>query len=117
MRPVLRSKAKNEKFGRPKPANVVATKAPERLEKAPTGITGLDEVTFGGLPRGRATLITGSPGCGKTMLGVAFLVNGARMYSEPGVCVAFEDKRRAGRKRRFARIRPRQTGPRGDARD
>ena len=91
MRPVLRSKAKNEKFARPKPANAVATRAPERLEKAPTGIAGLDEVTFGGLPRGRATLITGSPGCGKTMLGVEFLVNGARMYSEPGVFVAFEE--------------------------
>ena len=76
---------------RPKPASPLATKAPERLEKALTGITGLDEVTFGGLPRGRATLITGSPGCGKTMLGVEFLVNGARMYSEPGVFVAFEE--------------------------
>jgi circadian clock protein KaiC len=91
MRPVLRSKAKDEKFVRPKPASPLATKAPERLEKALTGITGLDEVTFGGLPRGRATLITGSPGCGKTMLGVEFLVNGARMYSEPGVFVAFEE--------------------------
>jgi circadian clock protein KaiC len=91
MRPVLRSKAKNEKFARPKPANAVATRAPERLEKAPTGIRGLDEVTFGGLPRGRATLITGSPGCGKTMLGVEFLVSGALMYSEPGVFVAFEE--------------------------
>ena len=91
MRPVLRSKAKNEKFARPKPANAAATRAPERLEKAPTGITGLDEVTLGGLPRGRATLITGSPGCGKTMLGVEVLVNGARMYSEPGVFVAFEE--------------------------
>jgi circadian clock protein KaiC len=91
MRPVLRSKAKNEKFARPKPANAVATRAPERLEKAPTGIAGLDEVTFGGLPRGRATLITSSPGCGKTMLGVEFLVNGALMYSEPGVFVAFEE--------------------------
>ena len=91
MRPVLRSKAKDEKFVRPKPASPLATKALERLEKALTGITGLDEVTFGGLPRGRATLITGSPGCGKTMLGVEFLVNGARMYSEPGVFVAFEE--------------------------
>src|ERR1700730_3606591 len=91
MRPVLRSKAKDEKFVRPKPANAMVTRAPERLEKAPTGIAGLDEVTFGGLPRGRATLITGSPGCGKTMLGVEFLVNGARMYSEPGVFVAFEE--------------------------
>src|ERR1700738_3680107 len=91
MRPVLRSKAKDEKFVRPKPASPLATKAPERLEKALTGITGLDEVTFGGLPRGRATLITGSPGCGKTMLGIEFLVKGARDYSEPSVFVTFEE--------------------------
>ncbi len=69
----------------------MVVKAPERLEKALTGITGLDEITFGGLPRGRATLICGSPGCGKTMLGVEFLVNGVRKYSEPGVFVAFEE--------------------------
>src|ERR1700676_538806 len=68
-----------------------AAKAVERLEKAPTGIAGLDEVTLGGLPRGRATLICGSPGCGKTMLGVEFLVNGVRDYGEPGVFVAFEE--------------------------
>ena len=69
----------------------MATKAGERLEKAPTGITGLDEVTLGGLPRGRATLICGSAGCGKTMLAVEFLVNGVREYGEPGVFVAFEE--------------------------
>jgi circadian clock protein KaiC len=72
-------------------AKPIAAKLPERLEKAPTGIVGLDEITFGGLPRGRATLICGTPGCGKTMLGVEFLVNGARTYSEPGVFVAFEE--------------------------
>ena len=74
-------------------AKPIAAKLPERLEKAPTGIVGLDEITFGGLPRGRATLICGTPGCGKTMLGVEFLVNGARTYSEPGVFVAFEETR------------------------
>jgi circadian clock protein KaiC len=74
-------------------AKPIAAKPPERLEKAPTGIVGLDEITFGGLPRGRATLICGTPGCGKTMLGVEFLVNGARTYSEPGVFVAFEETR------------------------
>jgi circadian clock protein KaiC len=69
----------------------VAAKAVERLEKAPTGIAGLDEITLGGLPRGRATLICGTAGCGKTMLGVEFLVNGIRDYGEPGVFVAFEE--------------------------
>jgi circadian clock protein KaiC len=91
MRSVVPSKAKNKKVAKPQPAAAVVVKAPERLEKALTGITGLDEITFGGLPRGRATLICGSPGCGKTMLGVEFLVNGARKYSEPGVFVAFEE--------------------------
>jgi circadian clock protein KaiC len=91
MRSVVPSKTKNKRTVRPRPAAAVVAKAPERLEKALTGIAGLDEVTFGGLPRGRATLICGSPGCGKTMLGVEFLVNGARKYSEPGVFVAFEE--------------------------
>ena len=92
MRPVPTPRANNKKSAKPKPAApAAAPKAPERLEKAPTGITGLDEVTFGGLPRGRATLVCGSPGCGKTMLGVEFLVNGARMFSEPGVFIAFEE--------------------------
>ena len=69
----------------------VASKTVERLEKAPTGIVGLDEITLGGLPRGRATLICGSAGCGKTMLGIEFLVKGVREYWEPGVFVAFEE--------------------------
>src|SRR4029077_13797523 len=68
-----------------------AAKAVERLEKTPTGIAGLDEITLGGLPRGRATLICGSAGCGKTMLGIEFLVKGARDYSETGGFVAFEE--------------------------
>ena len=84
-------KARKNKSAEPQSAVRVTTKALDGLEKALTGIAGLDEVTFGGLPRGRATLICGSPGCGKTMLGVEFLVNGARMYSEPGVFVAFEE--------------------------
>lgn len=84
-------KARMNKPAEPQSAVSVPIKALDGLEKALTGIAGLDEVTFGGLPRGRATLICGSPGCGKTMLGVEFLVNGARMYSEPGVFVAFEE--------------------------
>jgi circadian clock protein KaiC len=81
----------NSRIAKQKSGRALATKAGERLEKAPTGITGLDEVTVGGLPRGRATLICGSAGCGKTMLAVEFLVNGVREYGEPGVFVAFEE--------------------------
>jgi circadian clock protein KaiC len=61
------------------------------LLKCPTGIRGLDEVTFGGLPRGRPTLVCGTAGCGKTLLGVEFLVRGALDYGEPGVFMAFEE--------------------------
>jgi len=61
------------------------------LPKTPTGIPGLDEITFGGLPRGRPTLICGGAGCGKTMLSVEFLTRGALRYNEPGVFMAFEE--------------------------
>src|SRR5216683_1807110 len=61
------------------------------LPKTPTGIDGLDEVTGGGLPKGRTTLVYGSPGCGKTLLAMEFLVNGALQYCEPGVCMEFEE--------------------------
>jgi len=61
------------------------------LPKAPTGIKGLDEITRGGLPRGRSTLLTGGTGCGKTLLGLQFLVAGARDYGEPGVLMTFEE--------------------------
>ncbi len=61
------------------------------LPKAPTGIRGLDEITGGGLPRGRSTLVTGGTGSGKTLLGLQFLVAGARQYGEPGVLVTFEE--------------------------
>lgn len=61
------------------------------LPKAPTGIAGLDEVLGGGLPRGRATLVCGPAGCGKTLLGMEFLVRGIIDYGEPGVFVAFEE--------------------------
>ena len=63
----------------------------EMLEKSPTGITGLDEITGGGLPRGRPTLVCGGPGSGKTLIGVEFLVKGAMKYGEPGVFMAFEE--------------------------
>jgi circadian clock protein KaiC len=61
------------------------------LAKAPTGIPGLDEITNGGLPRGRPTLVCGGAGCGKTLLAMEFLVRGALEYNEPGVFMSFEE--------------------------
>ena len=61
------------------------------LQKSPTGIRGLDEITFGGLPKGRTTLVAGSAGSGKTLLGIEFLVKGAREFNENGVFMAFEE--------------------------
>ena len=61
------------------------------LPKSPTGITGLDEITGGGLPAGRPTLVCGTAGAGKTMLGIEFLVRGATQFGEPGVFVMFEE--------------------------
>src|SRR5215470_19691350 len=68
-----------------------ANSANRALPKAPTGIAGLDEITNGGLPRGRPTLVCGSAGCGKTLLSMEFLVRGATQYREPGVFMAFEE--------------------------
>ncbi|HAO12831.1 MAG TPA: KaiC 1 [Planktothrix sp. UBA8407] len=62
-----------------------------QLSKCLTGIQGLDEITNGGLPQGRPTLICGSAGCGKTLFGVEFLVRGATLYGEPGVLISFEE--------------------------
>jgi circadian clock protein KaiC len=64
---------------------------PEGIEKCPTGISGLDEITGGGLPKGRPTLVVGSAGSGKTLLSMEFLINGATKFNEPGVFVAFEE--------------------------
>ena len=61
------------------------------LEKSPTGISGLDEITDGGLPKGRPTLISGGAGSGKTLMSMQFLAQGAIKYDEPGVFVAFEE--------------------------
>lgn len=64
---------------------------PRLLAKVPTGIQGLDEITGGGLPKGRISLVCGSAGCGKTMFAMEFLVRGAQQYGEPGVFVSFEE--------------------------
>lgn len=67
-------------------------KAPlDRLEKCPTGIRGLDEITQGGLPRGRPTLVCGGAGCGKTLLAMEFIVRGIQDFGEPGAFMAFEE--------------------------
>jgi circadian clock protein KaiC len=71
---------------RSKPRKLIAAE----LAKVPTGIEGLDEVTGGGLPKGRPTLICGGPGCGKTLFGLEFLIRGA-LKGEPGVFVTFEE--------------------------
>ena len=63
----------------------------EGLPKCQTGIRGLDEITDGGLPKGRPTLVCGSAGCGKTLLAMEFLVRGAVQYKEPGVFMSFEE--------------------------
>ena len=65
--------------------------APRPLAKCPTGIQGLDEITGGGLPRGRPTLVCGGAGCGKTLLAAEFLMRGAVQFDEPGVLLAFEE--------------------------
>lgn len=61
------------------------------LQKCPTGIRGLDEITDGGLPRGRPTLVCGGAGCGKTLLATEFIVRGITEYGEPGVIMTFEE--------------------------
>jgi circadian clock protein KaiC len=71
--------------------SIPAAETGQPLAKARTGVTGLDEVTLGGLPAGRPTLICGGPGCGKTLLATSFLVNGAVMFNEPGVFMSFEE--------------------------
>ncbi len=64
----------------------------KQLKKIPTGIGGFDEITGGGLPQGRPTLVCGGPGSGKTLFGMEFLVRGAREFDETGVFMSFEEK-------------------------
>lgn len=61
------------------------------LHKSPSGIEGLDENTGGGLPTGRPILVCGSAGCGKSLMGIQFLVKGITDYNEPGVLMSFEE--------------------------
>lgn len=75
------------------PTAQVSARPLTRLPKAPTGITGLDEVTEGGLPRGRPTLVCGPAGSGKTLLAMEFLVRGITQFGESGVFLAFEETR------------------------
>jgi circadian clock protein KaiC len=70
------------------PPNIAYARA---IPKSPTGIQGLDEITNGGLPKGRATLICGGAGSGKTLLATSYLINGAERFGEPGVLVTFEE--------------------------
>jgi circadian clock protein KaiC len=76
------------------PSRVKRSSAPRELlplEKTPTGIPGFDEISEGGLPKGRTTIVCGGAGCGKTMFGIEFLVRGAQEFNEPGVLMAFEE--------------------------
>jgi circadian clock protein KaiC len=79
-----------------KPRSFKSPKVPKpadhSLKKCPIGIAGLDEVTGGGLPQGRPTLVCGAAGCGKTLLSMEFLIHGAIDYNEPGVFMSFEEK-------------------------
>src|SRR3954468_12153201 len=61
------------------------------IAKSPTGIQGLDEITRGGLPKGRPTLVCGGAGSGKTLFALTFLVNGVNRFDEPGVLLSFEE--------------------------
>lgn len=72
--------------------SIIEKRVKQTLPKTPTGINGLDEITEGGLPKGRPTLICGEAGSGKTLFSIEFIVRGATKFNEPGVFVAFEEK-------------------------
>ncbi|OPY30251.1 MAG: circadian clock protein KaiC [Methanocella sp. PtaU1.Bin125] len=77
--------------GRDKGKNDAGGKKLKALEKAPTGIKGFEDITYGGLPRGRPTLVAGGAGSGKTMFAMEFVVRGAVEFGEPGVYLTFEE--------------------------
>ena len=89
-RPCIRSQVAPETSGTS--SIVPDPQAQLTLPKAPTGIAGFDDLTFGGLPAGRPTLICGAAGCGKTLFATTFLVNGATRFGEPGVFMSFEER-------------------------
>jgi circadian clock protein KaiC len=72
-------------------AGALGIGAAQPLPKAPTGINGFDDITLGGLPKGRPTLVCGGAGCGKTLFAMTFLVKGARQFGEAGVLMSFEE--------------------------
>src|ERR1035437_6609388 len=72
--------------------NIKSKKSNFIFPKSLTGIQGLDDITTGGLPKNRPTLLLGNTGCGKTIMAMEFLVNGIVMFNEPGVFMAFEEK-------------------------
>lgn len=72
-------------------ANSKSAKKNQIMEKVRTGIAGFDDISRGGVPKGRTTIVCGGPGCGKTMFGIEFLVRGAQQFNEPGVLMAFEE--------------------------
>ena len=74
-----------------KRTKAAAARAFPQLKKAPSGIAGFDEISGGGLPAGRPTIVCGGPGCGKTMFAMEFLVRGATEFGEPGVLMTFEE--------------------------
>lgn len=71
--------------------NIILDPHDVAFPKSPTGIQGLDEITMGGLPQGRSTLVCGSAGCGKTLFGMEYLIRGAMEFDEPGVLMTFEE--------------------------
>jgi len=78
-------------MGKPERPIAAAKSSAPSLRKARTGIDGLDQITEGGLPQGRPTLVCGGPGCGKTLLAMEFLIRGAMQFGEPGVFMTFEE--------------------------
>ncbi|HEV7514436.1 MAG TPA: circadian clock protein KaiC [Candidatus Acidoferrum sp.] len=74
-----------------RPKSATASRTFPQLKKAPSGIAGFDEITGGGLPAGRPTIVCGGPGCGKTMFAMEFLIRGATEFGEPGVLMTFEE--------------------------
>src|ERR1700730_9103315 len=70
---------------------VAASRAFPQLKKSPSGIVGFAQITGGGLPTGRPTIVCGGPGCGKTMFAMEFLIRGATEFGEPGVLMTFEE--------------------------